>query len=44
MMLADPRVYSKRLEKVIKKTLKKKQLEILEIALDFINNNKDYRF
>ena len=41
MMLADLESIQKRLEKSNKKNIEEKQLEILEIALDFINNNKD---
>ena len=41
MMLADLESIQKRLEKNNKKNVEEKQLEILEIALDCINNNKD---
>jgi len=41
MMLADLESIQKRLEKNNKKNVDKDQLEILNIALDCINNNKD---
>ena len=41
MMLADLESIQKRLEKNNKKNVDEKQLKILEIALDCINNNKD---
>jgi len=41
MMLADLESIQKRLEKNNKKNVDEEQLEILEIALDCINNNKD---
>ena len=41
MMLADLESIQKRLEKNNKKNLDENQLEILKVALDCINNNKD---
>jgi GTP-binding protein YchF len=41
MMLADLESIQKRLEKNNKKNVDEEQLKILEIALDYINNNKD---
>ena len=41
MMLADLESIQKRLEKNNKKNVEERQLKILEIALDCINNNKD---
>ena len=41
MMLADLESIQKRLEKNNKKNIDEQQLKILEIALDYINNNKD---
>ena len=41
MMLADLESIQKRLEKNNKKNIDEEQLKILEIALDYINNNKD---
>ena len=41
MMLADLESIQKRLDKKNKKNLDKKQLDILEIALDCLNNNKN---
>ena len=41
MMLADLESIQKRLEKNNKKNIDEKQLKILEIALNFINNDKD---
>ena len=41
MMLADLESVQKRLEKNNKKNVEEKQLKILEIALDCINNDKD---
>ena len=41
MMLADLESIQKRLEKNNKKNIDEDQIEILEIALDSINNNKD---
>ncbi len=41
MMLADLESIQKRLEKNNKKNIDEDQIKILEIALDFINNNKD---
>jgi len=41
MMLADLESIQKRLEKNNKKNVEEEQLKILEIALDYINNNKD---
>ena len=43
MMLADLESIQKRLEKKNKKNIEKEQLEILEIALDCINNSKDIK-
>ena len=42
MMLADLESIHKRLEKNNKKNIDEEQLKILEIALDFIDNNKDF--
>ena len=42
MMLADLESIQKRLEKNNKKNVEEEQLKILEIALDCINNNKDF--
>jgi len=42
MMLADLESIQKRLEKNNKKNIEEEQLKILEIALDCINNNKDF--
>ena len=41
MMLADLESIQKRLEKNNKKNIEEEQLKILEIALDYINNDKD---
>ena len=41
MMLADLESIQKRLEKNNKKNIDNNQLQILQISLDFINNNKD---
>ena len=41
MMLADLESIQKRLEKNNKKNIDDNQLQILQISLDFINNNKD---
>ncbi len=41
MMLADLESIQKRLEKNNKKNVDEKQLKILEITLEYINNNKD---
>ena len=41
MMLADLESIQKRLEKNNKKNIDEEQLEILKIALDYINNDKD---
>ena len=41
MMLADLESIQKRLEKNNKKNIDEEQLKILEIALDYINNDKD---
>jgi len=41
MMLADLESIQKRLEKNNKKNIDKEQLKILEISLDYINNDKD---
>ncbi len=41
MMLADLESIQKRLEKNNKKNIDEEQLKILEISLDYINNNKD---
>ena len=41
MMLADIESIQKRLEKNNKKNVDEEQLKILEITLDYINNNKD---
>ena len=43
MMLADLESIQKRLEKNNKKNIEEKQVKILEIALDCINNNKDIK-
>ena len=42
MMLADLESIQKRLEKNNKKNVNEEQIKILEIALDCINNNKDF--
>ena len=42
MMLADLESIQKRLEKNNKKNVDEEQLKILEIALDYINNDKDF--
>tara|TARA_B100001057_G_scaffold93951_1_gene90301 strand:- start:79 stop:1152 length:1074 start_codon:yes stop_codon:yes gene_type:complete len=42
MMLADLESIQKRLEKNNKKNIEEDQLQILEIALDCINNNEDF--
>ena len=41
MMLADLESIQKRLEKNNKKNVDEEQLKVLEVALDFINNDKD---
>ena len=41
MMLADIESIQKRLEKNNKKNIEDEQIKILEMSLDFINNNKD---
>jgi len=41
MMLADLESIQKKLEKNNKKNIDEEQIKILEIALDYINNNKD---
>ena len=41
MMLADLESIQKRLEKSNKKNVEEEQIKILEIALDYINNDKD---
>ena len=42
MMLADLESIQKRLEKNNKKSIDEEQLKILEISLDYINNDKDF--
>ena len=42
MMLADLESIQKRLEKNIKKNIDEEQLKILEVSLDYINNEKDF--
>ena len=41
MMIADLDSIQKRLEKNNKKNIEEDQIKILEITLDFLNNNKD---